>query len=289
MKVLIAGAGGQLGRELGGYLPRHGVEVAAASRTELDILDSAAVAAALDRHRPDWVINCAAYTQVDRAESEPDRAFAVNRDGAARLAHAAQASGIRLLQMSTDYVFDGRRHEPYDEEAPCNPLNQYGQSKLAGEQAVRLANPDALVLRTSWVYGVHGRNFVKSILAQARERDVLRVVADQVGTPTWTRDLARVIHRLLGDGAGGIFHYSAAGAASWYDFACAIVTQSRALGVELRAGTIEPVSSAAHGAPARRPAYSVLDKRKIRARFADLSIPDWRDSLTSMLKELNAC
>jgi dTDP-4-dehydrorhamnose reductase len=289
VKVLITGAGGQLGMELAQYLGSRGLTVVAATRVDLDIRDRRAIDSMLARHAPDWVINCAAYTDVDRAQREVEQAFAVNRDGAGSVASAASAAGIGLLQISTDYVFDGLRSTPYGEDAGCHPLNVYGQSKWEGEQAVRSAAPDAIVLRTSWVYGLHGKNFVKSILRAARERERLQVVMDQVGAPTWTRDIARTIHLLLGSDAGGVFHFSAEGAVSWFDVARHIVERSRALGMDLRVRDIQPVTTSGYGAAALRPAYSVLNKDKIRSLINGLVVPDWRDSLNTMLKEVSTC
>lgn len=287
MKVLIAGAGGQLGVDLVAALGEAGHQVAAFDRGALDLADGERVQAVLASERPDWVANCAAYTNVDGAESDAAAAFAVNRDGAGTLAQAAAANGARLVHVSTDYVFDGENSRPWQETDPARPLGVYGQSKWAGEEAVRAVMPGAVVLRTAWVYGAHGKNFVKTILRLAAERDALGVIDDQVGCPTWTRDIAAAIGVLIGADAEGTYHYTNEGVASWYDLATAIVEEGRSVGFELRA-RVRPIPTEDYPLPARRPAYSVLSKRKIRP-LLDAPIPHWRTSLRAMLKELKAC
>lgn len=288
MKILVTGAGGQLGRELVAFLERERLDVTGCTRDGLDIRDKEAVTARVEQIRPHWVINCGAYTRVDRAEEEIAEAFAVNSDGAAHVARAAAQAGARLVHISTDFVFDGKQSTPYDEQAACHPQNAYGMSKREGEQRVLENFPDALILRTAWIYGQHGANFVKTILRLARQQDRLRVVADQVGTPTWARDIARVIHALLSTNARGIFHFTDDGTASWYDFACAILEEARTLEFETRAREVVPIGTEDFPTAARRPAYSVLDKSKI-LNLLKQPVPHWRMSLRAFLQEFSAC
>lgn len=289
---MITGAGGQLGRELAARL---GPGQLAVDRRGLDISDQNAVQAYCEANKPAAIVNCAAYTAVDRAESEPEAAFAVNERGAINLAVAARNLDIPLIHISTDFVFAGRKSSPYKESDRVAPLGVYGRSKLAGERGVLATWPRSLIIRTGWLYAAHGRNFLNTMLHYARERGQLRVVADQVGTPTYAGDLAAAVVEILvgnllpdsagarhygalaGQGASGqIFHYANEGVASWYDFACAIVELS---GIPCR---VEPITTREYPTPARRPSYSVLNKEKIKKRFG-LSIPHWRDSLRGSL------
>jgi dTDP-4-dehydrorhamnose reductase len=288
MKVLVTGAAGQLGSQLLRTLEGSGHETIAVTRAGIDFSRPDAVADRVSEYRADWVINCAAYTQVDRAESEAELAFTVNRDSAASLARGVAAAGGRLIHVSTDFVFGGDQSRPYTEDDAAAPLGVYGRSKWEGEQGVQEALPEACILRTGWVYGVHGNNFVKTMLRLAKERDQLRVVDDQFGTPSWTADISRALLTLLETGPTGIWHFSNEGVASWYDFAQAILQEAGRLGFPIRAGHVEPIPTHAYPTPATRPAFSVLDKQKIRAQLA-YPIPHWRDSLVAMLKELKAC
>jgi dTDP-4-dehydrorhamnose reductase len=250
MRVLIAGGTGQLGRALIASAPA-GVTVIAPHRADLDITEPATVAAAIAAARPDLVINAAAYTAVDRAETEPDLAHRVNAVAVAVLA----AHAPRLIHISTDFVFDGTASRPYPIDAAANPLGTYGASKRAGEIA---AGPGALIIRTAWVYAAEGQNFVHTMLGLMRSRTEIRVVADQVGTPTHAAGLARAVWALAGH--TGILHWTDAGTASWYDFAVAIQEDALAAGLLQTAIPIVPVRTADYPTAARRPAYSVLDK-----------------------------
>lgn len=286
MKVLITGARGQAGHELCRSAPAQ-VELLGLDRQALDISDAAAVTQAIHSARPDLIINAAAYTAVDQAESERAPAFAVNAGGAANLAAAAAGIGARLLHLSTDFVFDGANSSPYRPDDRTNPLSVYGASKLAGEQALLRISPGALIVRTGWLYSAHGHNFVKTILRLLTEREHLRIVADQVGTPTWAATLAQAVWAAAArPELHGIYHWSDAGVASWYDFAIAIQEEGLHLGLLARAIPIIPITSADYPTPARRPAYSVLDKN---SAWHDFAIPaeHWRVALRRMLKELH--
>jgi dTDP-4-dehydrorhamnose reductase len=283
--ALVTGAGGQLGRELVLTAPA-GYQCRALQRCDLDIGDAAAVAAVLEREEPAVVINAAAYTAVDRAESEEPAALAANGAAPGILAGACAAHGVRLLHLSTDFVFDGRRSRPYPPDAEPGPLGAYGRSKLAGEAAVQSRLPAALILRTGWVYSRHGGNFVLTMLRLMAERDELTVVADQVGTPTWARGLALALWQFADRPAlGGIYHYSDAGVCSWYDFAVAIAEEALALALLPRLPRIVPVPSEAWPSPAPRPAFSVLDKASTW-RDLDLEAVHWRRQLRRMLRDL---
>ena len=288
MRLLVTGATGQLGFEVARSFVRSGHEVMAPTRQELDLIDPSGVATFAREHKTDWVINCAAYTQVDQAESESGRAYIINRDSAGQLAGAVAEYGGRMLHVSTDFIFDGTQKQPYREADTPNPLGVYGQSKLEGEQAVLAALPTATVLRTAWVYGAHGNNFVKTMLRVAAEGKPLRVVDDQVGSPTWTADIVKAITALVNKNAAGVFHYTNAGETSWCGFAAAILEDAARIGFEIKTDTVTPIPTAEYPLPATRPAYSVLDTEKIQTCLS-LPIPQWRDSLKNMLKELHTC
>ncbi len=283
MKVLVTGVAGQLGRELMLKLQSANVAVIGIGRGELDFANPEQVAAGIAEQQADWVVNCGAYTRVDRAEEEPELAFQVNRDSAKAVAEGVKRYGGRLLQVSTDFIFDGNQSHPYQEGDGANPLGVYGQSKWEGEQGVREVLPEAIILRTAWVYGEHGNNFVKTMLRLAAERDELTVVDDQVGTPAWTADIADAILVLIKGDHPGTWHFTNEGVASWYDFAQEIVIMARRLGYPIRVKRVRPIPSADFPTPAARPAYSVLSKQKIRA-ILGYDIPHWRQSLTAMLK-----
>lgn len=285
MKVLVTGANGQLGKELAATVG-NGVELIAMDRAALDISDAEAVEQALAASAAQLVINAAAYTAVDRAESEPELAQLGNVQGPAQLARACARHNARLIHISTDFVFAGDSATPYHPDAPTAPLGEYGRSKLAGEQAVRDALPGALVIRTGWVYSRHGGNFVKTMLRLMSERDELAVVADQVGTPTWARSLAQACWSAAENSAlEGTLHWSDAGVCSWYDFAVAIFEEASALGMLDRGVSIRPIETRDYPTPARRPAYSVLDKTEAWNSLA-LQGVHWRQQLRSMLQDM---
>jgi len=241
----------------------------------------------ITQSRADWVVNCAAYTAVDKAEHEADRAFTINRDAVRAIAQAVNDTGGRLLHISTDFVFDGNQCTPYAENSDAEPLNVYGKSKFEGELVAFEACPQTLLLRIGWVYGVRGHNFVEAILRTAAEREALRVVDDQYGSPSWTRDISGAMLALIKNACDGVYHFSNEGVASRYDFATAIVDIARHLGAELRIARIIPVASDDYPTPARRPLYSVLSKSKIRPLLKH-EIPHWRTSLKKMLGEVYA-
>jgi len=287
MKVLIAGAYGQLGWELQRSVP-DGIESVALSSSELDITNGKEVDETVDRGCPRVIINAAAYTAVDKAEEEPQRAFAVNAQGAANLASAAQKIGARFIHISTDFIFDGCKSSPYLPTDQANPTGVYGKSKLAGEQKVIEINglKQCALVRTAWVYSSHGHNFVKTMLRLMAERDHLGIVDDQVGTPTWAKTLAEAVWKLAVTDQDGIFHWTDAGVASWYDFAVAI--QEEALSLELLKNkcAIVPIGTDDYPLPAKRPPFSVLDKSATWSKIG-LSGQHWRQSLRNMLKELH--
>jgi dTDP-4-dehydrorhamnose reductase len=259
MKVLIAGSAGQLGRALQATAPT-GATILAPAEADFDILDAQKVRAVVEATRPDLVINAAAYTAVDKAETEADTAEAVNGTAAGTLAAAAAAVGARFAHVSTDFVFDGRAADPIAPDATPAPLGVYGATKLSGERKVAAAHATPLILRTAWVYAAHGNNFVHTMLRLMRERPEIRVVADQIGTPTHADSLARAIWALDAAGATGIHHWTDAGVASWYDFAVAIHDDALALGLLERPVAVVPIRTSDYPTPARRPAMSVLDK-----------------------------
>ncbi len=295
MKILVTGSEGQLGRDLAPLLAREGHDVVGADITgpgasSLDITDRDKTVSSVVRLRPEVIINCAAYTAVDRAEKEMDAALAVNRDGPANLADAAGEVQALLIHISTDFVFNGSRNLPYDESQAADPLGVYGKTKLLGEQEVAGRLPGHIIVRTSWLYGTHGHNFVKTILKHAGEREVLRVVYDQAGTPTCSSDLAGALAVMVNRCASspapyGTYHYSNEGVASWYDFAVRAIVGAGRLGARLRCTRVEPILTGEYPTPAKRPAYSVLDKKKVKETFG-VSIPHWQDSLERMLNEL---
>jgi dTDP-4-dehydrorhamnose reductase len=288
MKVLLIGPSGQLGRALARSVPA-GVELMALDRSALDIGDAEAVHAVVAAVRPAVIINAAAYTQVDLAESESVAAFRINADGARYVARAAVSVRARMVHVSTDFVFSGDRPQPYDVDAETGPVNVYGRSKLAGERAVlRELGLAATVVRTSWLYAATGRNFVLTILKLMQSRESLGVVVDQVGSPTWSGSLAQAVWDLAHrPDQHGIQHWSDEGVASWYDFAVAIQEEAVARRLLDRAIPIRAIATREYPTPAKRPAYSVLDKRRTAAALG-YPPPHWRTSLRNMLDELAA-
>jgi dTDP-4-dehydrorhamnose reductase len=288
MKLLVLGAGGQVGRELCRREWPAGYRLAAFDRGDVDITLEESIAAAMHRERPDIVINAAAYTAVDRAENEPDAAWTANCTGPAQLAAACRGAAIPLIHISTDYVFDGSKAGPYREEDPVNPLGVYGRSKEAGDRALREALAEHVILRTAWVYSAHGHNFVKTMLRLAGERPVLRVVADQTGSPTSATDIAAAIAAVVrriaaGERQWGTYHFTGAGAVTWHGFAEAIFELAEPWrGPPPR---VEAITTADYPTAAQRPANSVLDCSRIGKAFGITPRP-WREALADVIREL---
>jgi len=284
--ILVTGSDGQLGMEIRKLANSYaGYEFIFTDVTTLDITDLVNVEEVIKTSNPEWIINCAGYTNVDKAEGEPDRAFSVNSKGVANLISAIKGSRCRFIHISTDYVFDGSQNTPYTETDIANPTTAYGKSKLAGEHEA-LKHPESLILRTSWLYSSYGSNFLKTILKIITEGKEAAVVFDQVGSPTWAGGLAEAIMNIVSGVirnkttlVPGIYNYSDEGVCSWYDFAETIASES---GNE---GSIKPCLSDRYPRIAKRPSYSVLDKHKIKETF-NLTIPYWRDNLLTCLKQI---
>lgn len=293
-KVLIVGAGGQVGTELRRTLAGQG-EIVGVDRAEIDLADESAIRALLRRERPGLIVNAAAYTAVDKAESEPDAAYAVNARAPAVLAQEAAALGAWLIHYSTDYVYAGDKASPYVETDPTGPLGVYGASKLAGDQAIAAVGGQHIVLRTSWVYGAHGGNFVKTMIRLARERETLTVVADQFGAPTSARQIADITAQIAArlpedddDALSGIYHLQGGGEASWHEFASAVVEQLReADAASVRCREVKPIPTSAYPTPAKRPANSRLDCSKLKQTFG-VNLAGWRAELAERFAEILA-
>ena len=282
--ILITGANGQLGSELRkiGFSPLD--EVFFTDVAELDITDYTAIEKFIQVHEVDTIINCAAYTAVDRAEDEPGPAAEINTQAVANLAKAAQKGDCLLIHISTDYVFDGTATTPYTEKIKTCPVSVYGKTKLAGEEAIIRSGCFYIIIRTAWLYSAFGHKFVKTILRLAEERPEINVVNDQIGTPTYAEDLAKAIVKIMANDDRveheGIYHYSNAGVCSWYDFAVEIVRLS---GLNCR---VNPVTTAEYPTKTHRPAYSVLDKTKIKHTFG-VEVPEWQEALRRMMGEIS--
>lgn len=291
MKVLLLGRNGQVGFELQRTLLSFG-PLTALSRSEADLNAPNTLTEVLRATSPDVIVNAAAYTAVDKAESDSETAFRVNADAPGVLARYAKDSGALLVHFSTDYVFDGSSKDPHLETDPANPLSVYGKSKLAGEEAIQASGCDALILRTSWVYGLHGSNFIKTILKLARERQRLEVVADQTGAPTSAELLADVTALALGAWAQqrlpvGIYHLAASGQTTWHALAAYAIDQARVLGAELSALDVVPITTEQFPKPAKRPLNSLFSLAKIQDALA-LELPDWRLHVLRFLNQIHA-
>jgi len=288
VKILLPGSNGQVGRELLRQAAALGHVVIGTDSQTLDITDAAAVAAIVSRESPDVVINAAAYTAVDKAESDAEQAFSVNRDGPANLAAACAQAGIQLVHYSTDYVFDGSKTGAYVESDPVAPLGVYGKSKLAGEEAVRAAGDKHLILRTSWVFSAFGNNFVKTMLRLGAERDELGVVSDQTGKPTSAAEIARLTLALLDRHAGirGTYHLAQPEAISWHGFAEGVFSVARNQGYPLRLQRLKAIGSDEYPTAAKRPVNSTLNCASLESVIGE-SIRSWRQSLADVVSELN--
>jgi dTDP-4-dehydrorhamnose reductase len=298
-RILLTGKQGQVGAELNTTLPRLG-ELSAFDRENLDLSKPAQLREVIRRTRPDVIVNAAAYTAVDLAEKEAELAQAINADAPAVMAEEAKKCGALLVHYSTDYVFDGCKNSPYGENDPTNPVNVYGRSKLAGEERIRESGVDHLILRTAWVYGTRGRNFLLTILRLATEREELKVVSDQFGAPTWCRAIAAgttdVVEKVLQRGRNsdpemcGTYHLTAGGVTTWHDFAVKIIDQARQApqeaswiaratrGKSLVTRRVVPITAAEYPTPARRPTYSVLSNARLEHTFG-VTLPEWQEQL----------
>ncbi len=279
MKALVTGAGGMLARALIPALEEAGHAVLGLKRADADVSRPAALEHALQTLQPDWIFHLAAFTRVDDCETEPERAFLVNALGARNVAQAAVACGAAMLSLSTDYVFDGRSQRPYREYDPAAPLSVYGASKWAGEEAVREVLPRHVIVRTAWLFGRGGTNFIDTILRRARAGEALKVVDDQRGSPTWTKDLAGALLRLAERGHYGTYHCTSSGDCTWYELAEHVL---RRAGLET---PLERTHSAAYARPARRPAYSVLNNQFFE-RVTASRMPPWSDAVNRYLDGL---
>lgn len=283
MKILVTGCNGQLGNELRLILDKEFPgSVLYTDVQELDLTDAKAVNAYVVNNEVTHIVNCAAYTAVDRAEEEKMQCAKINTDAAKNIAIAADSNGAKVIHISTDYVFDGTNHRPYRESDKVNPISQYGTTKRKGETALLALAPEALIIRTAWLYSTFGNNFVKTMLRLADSQPEIKVVSDQVGTPTYARDLAAAIAKILHSHqwVPGIFHFTDEGAASWYDFAKAIF---RIAGKNVK---VTPIPTEDFPTPANRPAYSILDKTRIKATYG-VKIPHWEESLRDCMNLLS--
>lgn len=282
MKILITGANGQLGTELHEILEREFPgQTLYTDVQELDLTNAKVVDSYVANNEITHIVNCAAYTAVDRAEEEKMLCAAVNTDAVKNLAMAADANGAKIIHISTDYVFDGTNHRPYRESDKVNPISQYGTTKRKGETLLLALAPQAIIIRTAWLYSAHGNNFVKTMLRLADSQPEIKVVCDQIGTPTFARDLARAVVKVLQSHqwVPGIYHFTDEGAASWYDFAKAIF---RIAGKDVK---VTPIPTEDYPTPASRPSYSILDRTRIKATYG-IEIPHWEEALADCLRQL---
>lgn len=287
-RILLVGAGGQVGIALQQLMPT-GVQLLALNRRALDVTDRHAVTDMVRYFRPDWVINAAAYTSVDRAETESDLAFAINRDGAANIARAVVEANTRMIHISTDFVFDGDQARPYLPDDTVNPVNVYGESKLAGELASQeILGDGLLILRTAWVYAPHGHNFLTTMLRLLNEKDEVKVIEDQVGTPTSSYSLARTILAAIANEVTGIHHWTDAGVASWYDFACSIREQVINSSLSDYSSVVTPIPTSGYPMVARRPVCTLLDKESMRTAINDNGM-HWSLELEKVISHLQNC
>ncbi|KHN54684.1 dTDP-4-dehydrorhamnose reductase [Pectobacterium fontis] len=281
MRILLTGANGQLGRCFQDRLPA-GWEILATDAAELDITDLEHVERTVKQFKPDAIVNAAAYTAVDKAESEPELAEKINVTGPENLAIVASKQGIRLVHVSTDYVFDGNATEPYHEDSATNPLSVYGKTKLAGEQAVAKVSPEAIIVRTAWVFSEYGNNFVKTMLRLGKERDALSIVDDQRGCPTYAGDLAQAIISLLEKNAeGGIYHYCGDKEVSWFEFAEEIFKVAERKSILAKIPTLKPIATEQYPTPAHRPAFSTLACKKMKT--LEINLSEWINTLAKAI------
>jgi len=288
LRILVTGRDGQVGRELNAAFRCLGA-VTATSRAELDLTSDEIIRSVVRAVRPHLILNAAAYTAVDKAESEPELAKRINADAVATLAAEAKVVGAAMIHYSTDYVFDGAKAAPYGEDDPVNPLSVYGKTKLAGEQSLAAAGIPYLVLRTSWVYGAHGKNFLLTILKLAAERPELRIVADQTGAPTWSHDIAKataaIVRQWLPDGRNsGVYHLTASGKTTWHGFASEAIRMQMEMRADLQEkyARLIAIPTAEYPTPAARPKNSQLDCEKLKRVF-DVGLPDWKASLADVM------
>lgn len=283
MKILVTGANGQLGNEMKNVLEKEcpGITLYTDIQ-ELDLLDAQAVGLFVSKNEITHIVNCAAYTAVDKAEEDKALCAAVNIDAVKNIANAADAVGAKIIHISTDYVFDGTAHRPYKESDKVNPMSQYGTTKRTGETALIALAPDSIIIRTSWLYSPYGNNFVKTMIKLGEERTQLKVVCDQIGTPTYAKDLAKAIYAILisHQWVEGIYHFSNEGACSWYDFTKSI---HRIAGI--KTCEVLPIPTEDYPTAAMRPAYSILNKSKIKATYG-IEIPYWEESLQECINRL---
>ncbi len=290
MKIFVTGSKGQLGHELLIQGNNSGYEILPADLPDLDITDKTQVKHRLERFQPSFVVNAAAYTNVDKAETEQNFAFAVNRDGPANLAEACAKLEIPLIHISTDFIFDGKKSSPYIESDPVSPLSVYGKSKQEGENEVRSRLKKHIILRTAWLYGVHGQNFVKTMLRLGREKEVISVVSDQFGSPTSAADLAEAVLQIISrikysdDINWGTYHYCGHGITTWHVFAKEIINLAKHY-IPIKTITVKPISTAEYPTKATRPCFSALDCNLIKKNFG-INIKPWQDSLKTVIRQV---